>query len=259
VTQVRRGALGTRAAVALVALAAIAGHAVADIVSPATPCENVLPAELEVTLRAEPLDPAVGDLVDLDVEITNTTGGLAGIPLFRLAGAEPLFAIESQENSYPYVEGARYRLRAAQPGLATLSLSVNFETSSGCVDLPLFVFHSTSSAPYPITVSGDSPPVSGSPTPTVTATPPRRRVTATPARRPPSTARATSDPVRCPHALQRLRVAVDIALGSTAAARRSSDVHRPPDVAINDLVAAANGARARCVAPPSGWTASSGR
>jgi hypothetical protein len=114
-----------RAAVVLVALAAIAGHAVADVVSPATPCENVLPAELEVTLRAEPLDPAVGDLVDLDVEITNTTGGLAGIPLFRLAGAEPLFAIESQENSYPYVEGARYRLRAAQPGLATLSLSVN--------------------------------------------------------------------------------------------------------------------------------------
>jgi hypothetical protein len=255
VTQVRRGALGTRAAVVLVALAAITGHAVADVVLRATPCENVLPAELEVTLRAVPLDPAVGDLVDLDVQITNTTGGLAGIPLFRLAGAEPLFSIESQENSYPYVEGARYRLRAAQPGLAALRLSVNFETSSGCVDLPLFVFHSTSSAPLPIAVSGDLPPVSGSPTPTATATPLRRWAIATPPRRPPSTASATSDLARCAHAREQVTTALEAALGSSEATCHSCAVERHPTVAITELIAVVNGTRSRCPTPPPTATA----
>ena len=73
-----------------------------------------------------------GELVDLEVEIVNTNGGMADIPLFRLLGAAPLFAIEAQENSYPAVEFARYRLRAVQAGQAALRLSVNFATADGC-------------------------------------------------------------------------------------------------------------------------------
>lgn len=135
-----------------------------------TPCQDIRPAELEVGLRADPSEPAVGDVVELDVQITNTTAGQAGIPLFRLVGAEPLFAVEAQESSYPFVEFVRYRLRAVQPGQAALQLSVNFETAVGCSELPVFIFPSTNSPPYPIVVRGDA--ATASPTPTPTATPP---------------------------------------------------------------------------------------
>jgi hypothetical protein len=225
-----------RAAAVLLALAR-AAHAAAPV-SPATPCETVLPAQLEVSLEAEPLDPAVGDVVDLDARITNTTGGLAGIPLFRLAGAEPQFAIEAQENSYPYVEGARYRLRAVRPGLATLRLSVNFETSSGCVDVPLFVFHSTSSPLYSITVRGELPTIAGSPTPTATPTPALRRGSETPRRRRPSMASGTDDSGRCGRALRSVTAATEVALAGLR-----------PRVAISALVAAVNGARVSCATP----------
>jgi len=221
-----------RAAAVLLALAR-AAHAAA--VSPATPCETVLPAQLEVSLAAEPLDPAVGDVVELDARITNTSGGLAGIPLFRLAGAEPQFAIEAQENSYPYVEGARYRLRAVQPGLATLRLSVNFETSSGCVDVPLFVFHSTNSPLYSITVRGEVPTIAGSPTPTATPTPALRRGSETPRRRRPSIASGTDDSGRCGRAVRSVTAATEIALASLR-----------PRIAISALVAAVNVARVSC-------------
>jgi hypothetical protein len=156
---------------ALLVFPAAAGPAAAQTGEPGEPpCQDVRAAELDVGLRADPPDPAVGDLVELDAQITNMTAGPAGIPLFRLTGAEPLFTIEGQENSYPLVEFAHYRLRAMQPGEAALQLSVNFETAVGCSDLPVFVFPSISSPPYVIAVRGAA--ATASTTPTATPLPP---------------------------------------------------------------------------------------
>lgn len=126
------------------------------------------PAELELRLSVDPTEPWSGELVELDVEIVNINGGIAAIPLFRLLGAEPLFAIETQETSYPAVEFARYRLRAVHAGEAALRLLVNYETSDGCVDLPI-LFQSVSSPALAVAVRGGSS--TASPTPTATPMP----------------------------------------------------------------------------------------
>lgn len=159
------GALGTGVSAALLALAFWGGVARAAEMS----CRPVWPAELEVALSSAPADPMPNELVELDVQINNTSGGLADIPLFQLVGAEPLFVIEAQESSYPLVEFARYRLRAVRPGQAALQLSVNFATTYGCVEWPVFVFRSARSLPYRITVQGT--PATPTATPTATATP----------------------------------------------------------------------------------------
>jgi hypothetical protein len=140
------------------------------------PCDDDI-AELQVALRSDSIDPLPGDLVELEAEITNTGGSPAGIPLFQLSGAEPLFAIEEQDDSYPLVEFAHYRLRAERPGQTALQLSVNFETSNDCDDLPLVVFRSARSLPYVITVRGDARRWSATPT----TTPTLQRSAATPA------------------------------------------------------------------------------
>jgi hypothetical protein len=129
-------------------------------------CADVRPAELELRLSVDPTDPWRGELVELDVRIVNMNGGIAAIPLFRLRGAEPWFAIEAQETSYPAVEFARYWLRAVHAGEAALQLYVNYETSDGCLDLPI-VFQSVSSEPLAVAVHGRL----STPSPTPTATP----------------------------------------------------------------------------------------
>lgn len=146
---------------ALLALAASGSASTVD-------CVDVRRAELELRLSVDPTEPWTGEVVELDVEIINVNSGTAAIPLFRLLGAEPLFAIEAQETSYPAVEFARYRLRAVHAGEAALQLAVNYETSDGCVELPI-VFQSVSSPPLAVAVRGDAS--TPSPTPTPTATP----------------------------------------------------------------------------------------
>lgn len=139
-------------------------------------CDEVHPAELDVRLQADPPDPEVGDEVMVDAQLVNTTGGPAGIPLFQLTGAEPCFAIEEQESSYPSVEFVRYRLRAVRAGQTQLRLSVNFETSFACVDAPMIFFRSADSPPYLLMVRGDAIT-----TPTPTGTPlPQSPMRATP-------------------------------------------------------------------------------
>lgn len=139
------------------------------------------PAALAVAVSVEPPDPAEGDVVVLDASITNTTGGLAGIPLFRLRGAEPWFVVESQENSYPEVTFARYRLRAVGSGVAVVWLSVNFATSTGCVEAPRFFFSAADSHRLSVTVRGEAG--GGTPPPTATPLPPAA-ATRTPTCRP---------------------------------------------------------------------------
>jgi hypothetical protein len=136
-------------------------------------CDEVWPAELEIeiSLHGDRSDPLPGEIIDLEGQIINTSGGSAALPLFRLVGAERAFAVEEQSSSYPLVEFARYRLRALRPGRAALRLAVNFETFYGCIDLPTVVFRSATSPPYVITVRGTVEPVSATPTATPTPTP----------------------------------------------------------------------------------------
>jgi len=173
----RQRGVGAGLSAVLVALTSIPGRTAVMVPSRAqTPCQDVRPAELYFDVRAEPADPVLGEVVVLDVQIFNATDGVAAIPLFELVGAEPVFDIEAQENSYPEVAFARYWLRAVAPGLATLRLSVNFETAYGCADLPLFVFHAVRSPPYPVAVHGDR---LSSNTPRPTATPTLRTTSPT--------------------------------------------------------------------------------
>jgi hypothetical protein len=140
-------------------------------------CDEIRPAELDFSLRVDPPEPEVGDAVVVEARIDSGSGALAEIPLFQLLGAEPWFAIEEQENSYPYVDFVRYRLRAVRAGQAVLQVSVNFETACGCRAAPLVSFRTATSLPYPIAVRGDA---TASPTPT--PRPPTRTVALTPAR-----------------------------------------------------------------------------
>jgi hypothetical protein len=139
--------------------------------SAAEPCAGVQPADLAIELRASPPELAVGDVVDVEARITSTADGPAAIPLFRLLGAEPGFAVEAQESSYPALAYAHYRLRALQPGDMALRIAVNFATTVGCGDAPSLVFRSASSPLLPIRVrdvAGDAPMTV---TPTGTAIP----------------------------------------------------------------------------------------
>jgi hypothetical protein len=132
-------------------------------------CDELPAAELVFAAHAEPAEPAVGDVVELQIEITSSTGGRADIPLFRLLGVEPWLVVEAQENSYPSTEFVRYRLRAVRAGEAAPWVAVSFATAVGCADDPIAIFRSASSPPYPLAVRGAA--VTASATPTATATP----------------------------------------------------------------------------------------
>jgi len=115
-------------------------------------CPGGQAADLGFELRAEPADVAVGDTVDVEVRISAGADAHAAIPLFRLWGAEPTFAVEAQDSSYPALAYAHYRLRAVQPGDATLRVAVNFATTSDCGDARSLVFRSAHSPPMTIHV-----------------------------------------------------------------------------------------------------------
>ncbi|MBX3026498.1 hypothetical protein KF840_16440 [bacterium] len=142
-----------------------AGALTATPTATRTPCDSS-GARLDLRLAADPPAPAVGDVVDLDLEVGRPNGGLAGLPMYSLSGAAPVFAAELLEHAYPYAGHARYRLTALQAGRATLQASIHYETSHFCFGGPTFFFRSSSSEPLVIEVSA----ASGA-TPTPTATP----------------------------------------------------------------------------------------
>jgi hypothetical protein len=141
-------------------------------------CAGVQPADVAFELRAEPAEVAVGDTVDVEARIASAPGEHAAIPLFRLLGAEPAFAVEAQESSYPALAYAHYRLRALQPGDATLRVAVNFATTAGCGDAGSLVFRSARSQLVTIRVRevAAGEPRTVTPTPTMLPdTTPRQR------------------------------------------------------------------------------------
>jgi len=213
------------------------------------PCDELRPASLDFVLHADADELDVGEVVEVEAQIVHTAGGLAGIPLFRLAGAEPAFAIEDQDSSYPDVEFVRYWLRAIRPGRAELQVSINFETSAGCTDAPLFLFRSARSARYPITVRGDVRAASTpTPTPTMLPAPPWR-----------PESRATRQPTGMPDCSRQraMRLAllaeIDRSLGQT---RRAI---APRRVSIDRLVAAVRRSTACRALTPAQTSAASPR
>jgi hypothetical protein len=96
---------------------------------------------------AEPDEPVLGDVVELDVEITNAT---TASRTFRFPARRRRAVLRHRGagEQLSAVEFAHYRLRALAVGSATLRLSVNFETTFGCADAPQPVFHPVRSPPY---------------------------------------------------------------------------------------------------------------
>lgn len=156
---------GTLLAAALLAAVPQVGAALTP-----TPCDELTPAELSFEVRVDPQVVMVGEPVTLDAEISNRTGGLAGIPTFTLDGANGLLAIEDEEHSYPQVTFVRYRLRATSAGVARLQVQVSYETSIGCRDAPVFTFRFARSGTYLVQVRAADTPTA-TPTETMPPTP----------------------------------------------------------------------------------------
>lgn len=133
-----------------------------------TACDEVEPAQLAFDVRLQPEVVMLGDQLTVDVTLSNLNGGLAGIPVFYLLGAEGLFAVERQEDSYPQVTFVRYRLRAVATGVTRLQVSVSYETSTGCRQAPVFTFAFASSGSYLAQVRDADTPTA---TPTETGPP----------------------------------------------------------------------------------------
>lgn len=148
-----------------------------------TPCEDPIePAALAFSLTAMPDNPAVGDGVVFEAQITNLNGGLAGLPAYTLFDSEQLFSIEAIESSAPAVTFVRYMLRAEHAGETVLRVAVNFETSAGCAGSPVFFFTLTTSDDLPISVADTPAP----------STPTEAEAPATPTPPPGETASATA-------------------------------------------------------------------
>ncbi len=231
-----------------------------------TPCDALAAAALTFDVHLEPEVVMVGESLSVDVTIGNRTGGLAGIPVFILGGADGLFEVESEEDSYPQVTFVRYRLRAVTPGVTRLQVQVSFETSMGCREAPVFSFLFASSGSYLVqVVDADTPtatptntlPPTETPTPTPTLSPsatPSPTETLTPSLTP----TATPSPVPPPCAgdcdgdgmvrVDELLTGVAAALADNASACPAFDVDGDAHVAVDELIAAIGAALNGC--PP---------
>jgi len=175
-SRIRWRGLSTSASAAALALVLVNHAAAAPYVDGS--CAGVQPGEIAFELRAEPAEVPVGDIVEVEAHIASLPDGRAAIPLFRLLGAEPAFAVEAQDSSYPALAYAHYRLRAIQPGDATLRVAVNFATTTGCGDTPSLVFLSAHSQLVTIRVRDIASGEARTVTPTRTMAPdttPRQR------------------------------------------------------------------------------------
>jgi hypothetical protein len=211
----------------------------------ATPCDSS-GARLELHLTADPAAPVVGYVVDVAVQVTNPSGGLAGLPSYSLFGAEPLFAVELVESSQPLARFARYRLTALQAGRTELRAAVYYETSHRCFGFDTFFFRSSSSDPFPIEVRPSGPP----PTPTATSLEPAATPTLTPTFTP-----ATIPPPPCAGdcdgdgevAVHEVVTAVGIALGEIELAECSAaDADGSSIVTVDELIRALLRALSAC-------------
>jgi hypothetical protein len=148
---------------------------VADMATPTpTACQSEA-GRLQFVLAAEPAAPRVGDEVTLTVTAYPTD--FVGEPEYRLTGTEPcLEGDTSPVVHYRQVIGSdvvTYKLRAVQVGTVSIRMSANFETNLGCERNPIWMWWSSTSDPFALTIGEGQPITPGTSTPTATPTPTR--------------------------------------------------------------------------------------
>lgn len=153
--------------IVLLAVAALCGASSASAGSDAatptpTVCTQLPPPKLDFQFSASPAHPIVGDQVQLSFAVS----GSGGIPQYTLSGAAPIFQGDTSPIHASQLGTVTYALMAAQAGIATLTLNVNYETAFGCVEQPFFQFVSATSPPFTVEV------VQATPTPSPTTSPP---------------------------------------------------------------------------------------
>jgi hypothetical protein len=99
-----------------------------------------------------PAHPVVGDPVTVSVEVS----GRGGLPHYTLSGAAPVLSGDTNASTGSMLGTVTYMLTAAQAGQAHLVLSVNYETSIGCVEQPIYHFVTDSSEPYVVEVAPEA-------------------------------------------------------------------------------------------------------
>ena len=186
----------------LVARVAAATTATPTSAPSATPtiCTEIPPPHTDFLFAVQPPAPVVGDPVTLSV----TVEGSGGIPQYSLSGAQPVLQGDTAPITESFLGTVTYHLAAAQPGIAHLVMSVNYETSFGCAEHPFFNFINATSDPFDVDVTAPTPTQTptGTPSPTPTLTPtntasqrPTHTPTTTPTATPTSTACA-GEPAR---------------------------------------------------------------
>jgi hypothetical protein len=102
------------------------------------------------------------------VQLSFSVSGRGGIPAYSLSGATPVFQGDTSTVTSNQLGTVIYHLTAAQAGTATLTLNVNYETSVGCVEQPIYEFVSDTSPPFSVEVVERASSPTPTPTPILT-------------------------------------------------------------------------------------------
>jgi hypothetical protein len=116
----------------------------------ATACTPIGPPTLSVIMGVQPAHPVVGD----QVVLTFSAFAPGGLPTYTLVGGSPVLAGNPPSDHHDrFDEAAQFTLAAAQAGIATVTLSVNFETPYGCTEAPFWQFVTLQPDPFAIVVA----------------------------------------------------------------------------------------------------------
>jgi hypothetical protein len=130
---------------------------------------NYLLIPLQFSFSAEPTAPSVGDRV----AVSFTVSGEGGLPRYTLIGADTDFSGVFVITPGGPLGSVTFDLLATAPGIARLSLNVDYESIAGCPGQTYFQFTEQDSPSFTVVV-GDATPTATpavSDTPTSTPTP----------------------------------------------------------------------------------------
>ena len=115
-------------------------------------------ASLSFAVTVDPPSPAIGDVVSVAFDVA--ADGVAGLQHYQLSGAQDLFAgnfvPEHGQTFFP--DRVVFELTALRPGLAELTLNVNYEAQHCDGDSCYYAFRNQASPPVRIEIGGDDEP-----------------------------------------------------------------------------------------------------
>lgn len=117
-----------------------------------TPCTPLPPTGLSFAFSVQPPQPKVGDAVTVAI----TVSGRGGIPQYTLSGAPPVLQGDTSTVTSNILGTVTYHLVATQAGTVQLVLSVNYETSRGCAEQPIYEFVNETSPQFAVHVVSHS-------------------------------------------------------------------------------------------------------